>query len=132
MAYSYLTTQPYFSLKANNYKFSIFFTLATISYYNLIMILSKLIYTQFFADILLVVIMVLLLCGYNVNKYYNKRVLMKIYKKLAEKDIVENLKKNVTKEEFAFKLSKDKSKNIYKSVDRISRIFFFFYFLLLL
>ncbi|OUM56940.1 hypothetical protein PIROE2DRAFT_18236 [Piromyces sp. E2] len=77
--------------------------------------------TQFIADIAIILFILTIIAGYFINDYCYGRLLKKIYKKFQEKYIVNELKKSTSIDELKYSPDKLKKKNVYKSIERITK-----------
>ena len=115
MAYSHLKSQPFYSPTVNNYKFGIYFSLGVFALYTLLICILKINNSRVIAITSAILVILPFVVGYMMNRFYTKRVLVKIYKKFYEKKVA-----NESKSDLIFNDENLNKKNIYKSVERIS------------
>ena len=115
-----LKNQPYYSKSINNYRFAVYSSFSAYSAYGIIINEVKISSSQFICDVSPVLFILFFTVFYFFNNYYYNRRSKRIYKKLYEKHVTENLKNSVSKEGSVNNPVKTKNKNIYKSVERIS------------
>lgn len=119
LAHFQITHQPFYSKKINNYKFSVYFSIAIFSFFTFLMCLFKINTSSVLALLSPLIIIVSFIIGYKYNAYYYKKILKRIYKKFNEKQLVTDLKKTTSIDELKFSPEKFKKKNVYQSVERI-------------
>ena len=118
-----LKNQPYYSKSINNYRFAVYSSFSAYMAYGVIIGELNLNSSQIVCDLSPVLLILFFIgCYFFNNYYYNKRS-KRIYKKLYEKHVTENLKNSVSKEGSVN--NPVKTKNIYKSVERISNYYYY-------
>jgi len=73
------------------------------------------------AYISLLLYVIMFIVGYFYNNYYSNIVRRRVFKKLREKKIIHKLKKSLSSDELRFSPEKLEKKDVYKSVERISK-----------
>ncbi|OUM62539.1 hypothetical protein PIROE2DRAFT_11117 [Piromyces sp. E2] len=121
LAINQLMTQPYYSKTINNYRFAVYFSLCLYMLYGLMVGELGLNNSQFICDISLILQIIFFVTSYFINNNYYNKSLKRIYKKFHDKQITENLKNQVSKEYSIKDLEKPMKKNIYNSVERITK-----------
>ncbi|ORX61102.1 hypothetical protein BCR36DRAFT_6913 [Piromyces finnis] len=119
LAITQLLSQSYYSRPINNYRFSVYFTMATYSAFGNLSDFLGINSSQLVCDIAPVLLVILFITGYFINNYYHKKSLERIYKNLCKKKITDDLRNNMTNDQL-YQIEK-KKKNIYNSVDRITK-----------
>jgi len=123
MAYSHLKSQPFYSSTVNNYKFGVYFSLGVFGLYTFVMCILRINNSRVISIISVVLLFLLFAVGYMINRFYTKRVLVRIYKKFYDKQMA-----NESTSDSMYNDEKMSKKDIYKSVERISTIKLLFFF----
>lgn len=125
LSYDQIIHQPYHSKLVNNYKFSIYFSIAIFSLYTMLMCILKINTSEIISGISPLIIILSFLIGYKFNIYYYNKAIKRVYKKLNEKHLVTNLKNATSIDELKYspeRYMKNNNNKLYQSVERIGII----------
>jgi len=124
LSYSQLICQPYYSVLANNYRYAVYFSLGGLGVIGLLTNILGLNTYQIIVDLIPGIFIMLFIIGYTFNRFYYRKVLLDIYKRLNEREVLE---KSISNNELQYNPMNYKNKTKYSSIERISN-----YILLLL